>query len=387
MFSSLQAPNVDTEYHQNNHGTVSLQPTRRLPSSLTNTWQRPCLHKSINLVLPFLCMFMHGFFVLFHPVLLALSISAVEHHFVISDYGAWISVFGASTQAFYTLYCVILVYLVQRLTLYRNLIQHQKLTVLHDNVNAWTGLGSVLQCLWQQSSTTGSFWWIVSITTYLGCVFALHVASSSILQLQTFTAATNMSATTLSHWPGPDVDMMGLQWHTISAIVPSLGHFTSSLNAGLSGATLYDTVQADGVIGNATVDATTFRAECGLLRNSDFSFIPELNANQFGNYVVDPQVSGRQQTMKWLARLVPPYQDQLAACESMSLIFPGSTIVFMMSIDVDDSLKSATVQHMNWEYQPDGPQAPIISTVLDTHLIACNMYVERHTATVDMGTG
>lgn len=196
-----------------------------------------------------------------------------------------------------------------------------------------------------------------------------------------------MSATTLSHWPGPDVDMMGLQWHTISAIVPSLGHFTSSLNAGLSGATLYDTVQADGVIGNATEDATTFRAECGLLRNSDFSFIPELNANQFGNYVVDPQVSGRQQTMKWLARLVPPYQDQLAACESVSLIFPGSTIVFMMSIDVDDSLKSATVQHMNWEYQPDGPQAPIISTVLDTHLIACNMYVERHTATVDMGTG
>ncbi|KAG2070815.1 hypothetical protein BDR04DRAFT_1099241 [Suillus decipiens] len=334
-------------------------------------------------------MFMHGLLVLLHLVLLALSISTIEHLVISeSDYGAWLSVLGTSTQAFYTLYCVILVYLVQRLTLYQNLIRHQKLTILHDNVNAWSGLGSALQCLWQQSSTTGSFWWIVFIATYLGCVFALHVASSSILQLQTFTTATNMSATTFSHWPDPNVDMMGLQWHTISAIVPSLGHFTSSLNAGLSGATLYDTVQADGVIGNATVDATTFRAECGLLRNSELSFTPKLNSNQFGDYMVDPQVSGRKQTLKWPSRLVPPYQDQLTVSSTMSLIFPGPTIVFMTSTDVDDSLKSETIQHMNWEYQSDdGPQAPIISTVLDTHLIACNMYVERHTATVDMGTG
>jgi hypothetical protein len=62
---------------------------------------------------------------------------------------------------------------------------------------------------------------------------------------------------------------------------------------------------------------------------------------------------------------------------------------------------------MNWEYQQvmlsgmcsrysqsrslkvttDNPQAPIISTVLDTHNIACNIYVEHQTATVDMETG
>ncbi|KAG1896824.1 uncharacterized protein F5891DRAFT_1192717 [Suillus fuscotomentosus] len=335
---------------------------------------------------------MHGFLVLLHLVLLALSISAVEHRLVTSENGAWMSVLGASTQAFYALYCAILVYLVQRLTLYRNLNQHKKLTILHDNVNAWSGLGSALQCLWQQSSTTGSLWWIVSIATYLGCIFALHVASSSILQLQTFTATTNMSATTFAHWPGAHVDMMGLQWHTISAIVPSLSHFTSSLNAGLDGATLYDTVQADGATGNATVDATTFQAECGLIRNSELSYTPKLNSNQFGDYVVEPLVSGWEQTKKWQARLIFPYQDQLLVTE-MSEFFPGSTIVFIIptSIDIDDSLKSATVQHMNWEYQQDllfdSPQAPIISTVLDAYLIACNIYVQHHTATVDMETG
>ncbi|KAG1838242.1 hypothetical protein C8R48DRAFT_106512 [Suillus tomentosus] len=46
---------------------------------------------------------------------------------------------------------------------------------------------------------------------------------------------------------------------------------------------------------------------------------------------------------------------------------------------------------MNWEYQQDllfdSPQTPIISTVLDAYLMACNIYVEHHTAIVDMETG
>ncbi|KAG2047621.1 hypothetical protein BDR06DRAFT_72418 [Suillus hirtellus] len=179
-----------------------------------------------------------------------------------------------------------------------------------------------------------------------------------------------MSATTFAHWPGANVDMMGLQWHTISAIVPSLSHFTN------------------GATGNVTVDATTFQAECGLIRNSELSYTPKLNSNQFGDYVVEPLVSGWEQTKKWQARLIFPYQDQLLVTE-MSEFFPGSTIVFIIptSIDIDDSLKSATVQHMNWEYQQDLLFAPIISTVLDAYLIACNIYVQHHTATVDMETG
>ncbi|KAG2114001.1 hypothetical protein BD769DRAFT_1490085 [Suillus cothurnatus] len=388
---SFLLPDALNTKRQGNHGSMSLQPIEEFSSSFvheripTNTQSR-CVHKSTKSVLAFLCMFMHGFLVLLHLVLLALSISAVEHHFVTSGNDAWMSVIGVSTRVFYALYCLILVYLVQRLTLYRNLTRHQKLTVLHDNVNAWSGLGSALQCLWQQSSTTGSSWWIASIATYLGCVFALHVASSSILQLQAFTTTTNMSATTFSHWPGPNIDMEGLQWHTISAIIPSLGHFTSSLNAGLNGATLYDTVQADGATGNVTVDATTFQAECGLLHNSELSYTPKLNANQFGDYVLGPQVSGNEQTRKWQARLVPPYQNQLVVSLSMSDFFPGPTIVFVvpMSIDIDDSLKSATIQHMNWEYQSESPQAPIISTVLDAYLIGCNINVEHHKAKVDM---
>ncbi|OAX40019.1 hypothetical protein K503DRAFT_768991 [Rhizopogon vinicolor AM-OR11-026] len=354
------------------------------------------LNKATKPVSSFICVFLHIFLVLLHIILLALHISGVEHRLTTSESGEWMTVLNASTQAFYALFCTMLTYLMQRLTLSRNLIrQRQKLVILHDNVNAWSGLGSALQCLWQQSNTTGSLWWIMSITAYLGCVFALQVASSSILQLQSFTATSNVSVNILSPWPGTKVDMKKLQWEIISAVVPSLGQFASSSNAGLHGATLYDTVQADsdGATGNATVDATTFRAECGVVRNSELSYTPKLDSNQFGNYTLGPQVSGENRTRTWRARIVPPYQDQLLADRGISSLFPGNTIAFMVSasIDVDDYLKAATVQHMNWEHQQvslstDSPKPPILSTVLEAHIVACNIHVERHRATVNVKT-
>jgi hypothetical protein len=46
-------------------------------------------------------MLMHGSLVLLHLVLLALSISGVEHRLVTSENGAWMPPLGASTEAFY----------------------------------------------------------------------------------------------------------------------------------------------------------------------------------------------------------------------------------------------------------------------------------------------
>jgi len=211
----------------------------------------------------------------------------------------------------------------QRLTLFGNLVrQCQNLTILHDVVNAWSGLCSALWSLWKQSSTTGSLWWITSITAYLGCAFALQVASSSILQLQAFTTTSNMSVTTLSHWPGQRVELNKLQWQLISAVVPSLSQFVSSSNAGLRGATLYDIVQAGGATGNTTVEATTFRTECGLVRNSEYSYTPKLDSNQFGESILGPQISGENQTIKWPGRMVPPCQGFFHLLQKLCLITP-----------------------------------------------------------------
>lgn len=82
----------------NNTGPTLISATTNILNSSLSTQK---LHKSTKSVSAFLCVFMHGFLVLLHLVLLALSISAVEHRLVTSENGAWMSVLGASTQAFY----------------------------------------------------------------------------------------------------------------------------------------------------------------------------------------------------------------------------------------------------------------------------------------------
>jgi hypothetical protein len=214
----------------------------------------------------------------------------------------------------------------QRLTLLRNLTRRQTLTVLHDTVNAWSGLGSALECLWQQTAIAASWLWIASITAYLTCVFALHVVSSSIVQFQTFNATVDASATLSSHWPSPDVDMMGIQWQTISALIPTIGRLASPHNMGLDGATLYDVIRPSDMSGRAIVNATSFRADCGLVPNSMLSYSPEINANNFGYYTLNPPISSSNHTMTFRDRLVAPCMSLLSCLGIDSFIIYKSQI-------------------------------------------------------------
>lgn len=49
----------------------------------------------------FICVFLHIFLVLLHLVLLALSVSDIEHRLVTSESDVWMTMLSASTQAFY----------------------------------------------------------------------------------------------------------------------------------------------------------------------------------------------------------------------------------------------------------------------------------------------
>jgi hypothetical protein len=194
----------------------------------------------------------------------------------------------------------------QRLTFLKNVTRRQTVTALHDTMNAWRGLGSALECLWQQSTVPASRWSILSITAYLTCVFSLHVVSSSIIQLQTFNTTVDASATKISYWPNPDVDMMAIQWQSISALVPTLGRFANLQGMGLHNATLYDIIRPTDKSGRAIVNASSFRANCGLVRNSMLHYSPEINADNFGYFTLNPPISKLNHTMKFKARFVHP---------------------------------------------------------------------------------
>ncbi|KAG2740420.1 hypothetical protein P692DRAFT_201935550 [Suillus brevipes Sb2] len=248
-----------------------------------------------------------------------------------SENEIWVSILSASSQAFFVIYCTILVYLMQGLTFLKNMTRHQTVTVLHDTVNAWNGLGSALECLWQQSTIPASWWSILSITVYLACVFILHVVSSSIIQLQTFNATVDASATKISDWPSPDIDMMAIQWHTISALVPTLGRFANVQGMGLHthGATLYDIIQSTDTPGRATVNASSFRANCGLVRNSMLNYSPEVNTGNFGYLTLNPPISKLSHTTKFRTRLVHPYPDQVTINPAISLFVYMREILYV----------------------------------------------------------
>ncbi|KAG1843192.1 hypothetical protein F4604DRAFT_1824867 [Suillus subluteus] len=346
-------------------------------------------------VLAILCTLLHIILVLLHVAILVLSISSIEHLLVLqltSGNEIWVTILSASSQAFYVIYCTILVYLMQRLTFLENVTRRQTITALHDTVNAWKGLGSALECLWRQSTIPASWWSILSITAYLACVFSLHVVSSSIIQLQTFNSTVDASATKISYWPSPDVDMMTIQWQTISALVPTLGRFANPQGMGLHGATLYDIIQSTDTSGRAIVNASSFRANCGLVRNSMLNYSPEINADNFGYFTLNPPISKLNHTVEFRARLVHPYTDEVTINPAISLFFPGTTVAFTASTAMNSSHLPGdeTVQHVYWEYPQmsfiGSPQPPLNHSMYDVHIVACTIDVQPHVATVDVKT-
>ncbi|KAG2047613.1 hypothetical protein BDR06DRAFT_976594 [Suillus hirtellus] len=345
-------------------------------STVIKQWQ-----KSGKPVLAILCTLLHIILVLLHVVILVLNISGIEHRLVVpltSGNEIWVTILSTSSQAFYAIYCTILVYLMQRLTFLKNMMRRQTVTALHDTVNAWKGLGSALECLWQQSTIPASRWSILSITAYLACVFSLHVVSSSIIQLQTFNSTVDASATKISYWPSPGVDMMAMQWHTISALVPTLGRFANLQGMGLYGATLYDIIQSTDTPGRAIVNASSFGANCGLVRNAMLNYSPEINADSFGYFTLNPPMPNLSHTVKFRARLMHPYSDEVVISPTISSFFPGSTVAFIVSTAVNSSNLPGdeTVQHVYWEH-PRGPAVPIM---------ACTIDVQPRAATVDVQT-
>lgn len=409
--TSLILPNVFAKPRQD-HGVFPLHPigTRHTCSMMLERVQTHTTssdHRSTSSavtkqrqesgrpVLAILCTLLHIILVLLHVAILVLSISGIEHRLVVqltSDNEIWVTILSASSQAFYVIYCTILVYLMQRLTFLKNVTRRQTVTALHDTVNAWRGLGSALECFWRQSTIPASWWSILSITTYLACVFFLHVVSSSIIQLQTFNSTVDALATKISYWPSPDVDMMAIQWQTISALVPTLGQFANLQGMGLHGATLYDIIQSTDTSGHAIVNASSFRANCGLVRNSMLNYSPEINADNFGYFTLNPPISNLNDTMKFRARLVHPYSDEVTINHAISLFFPGPTVAFIASTAVNSSYlpTAETVQHVYWEYPQisfiGSPQPPLIHSMYNVHVVACTIDVQPHIATVDVQT-
>ncbi|KAH7907827.1 hypothetical protein BJ138DRAFT_1210018, partial [Hygrophoropsis aurantiaca] len=215
-----------------------------------------------------LCYFSHGSLFALHVVLLLVYKFHAENRVTITtapiaDIVA--TILTISLQAFYIVYTAVLAFITQRLALSYNFSRRQKLTSIHDISEAWIGIGAALSGLWDQLQIKTSMRATTAITTYLLSISALHITSSSIIQLQTFNATITVPVSTVVGWPEESIDLAGLAWPSITPLIPSTYQLAALSTIGISNATIYDLVSHNPGFGEAIINATTISASCGLL--------------------------------------------------------------------------------------------------------------------------
>ncbi|KAH7920745.1 hypothetical protein BV22DRAFT_1132840 [Leucogyrophana mollusca] len=356
------------------------------------------------------CYCLHGLLLVWHLVLLVAYTTHVEHRITVassSSVNVLTTVLSISLQAFYTLYTAILVFFTQRLSLLRNFSRRQKLTSIHDASGAWIGIGSALFSLWDQTKVASSPWSTLAITTYLLSVFILHITSSSLIQFQTFNATSSVPVPTTIGWPNESTDLIDLDWQSITTPVSTIRQLPILSTAGLSNTTVYDTLSPNSGVGNATVNATTVNASCGLLHNvTGYQLINSSSLDVLS--VVDDN------TAITLNSLVPPGKDQVwmittaaidyAEYEPNQCTLCQYNVFFMLStaMNMDPSVRSETVVPMNWSYyatseisfhmycfwgllgvRPDTTPYSVLTTITEVYFAACSLSTSTTNASVD----
>ncbi|KAF9219704.1 hypothetical protein BS17DRAFT_769774 [Gyrodon lividus] len=329
---------------------------------------------------------LHGILVALHVALLALLIRHPEHRVVIPlDNGVMITGLSVILQAFYTLYTAGLVFVTQRLALSGFIARRQYLTAVHDVSGAWAGIGAAINVVWQQRKVASSISMTIAVMIYLACVSVLHIASSTIMQFTAFNSTITSSVQSTMAWPSQSFDLAGVSWIEAVPAVPSTNLLSGLSTYGLSNNTLYDTlITADPFFVNATVNATSLQANCGLLSNLSYGLTYTVNSN-VPDYNVNFSVNGLGSGTFLLGQESPNEVffvggwPPLLASGLDTCPLCDQYLFFMLTtgIDVDGSIDSTVAVEVN--YTSSGSPSP-----LTTYFAACSVDAQTVTAILDV---
>ncbi|KAF8837093.1 hypothetical protein BDN67DRAFT_1005137 [Paxillus ammoniavirescens] len=333
---------------------------------------------------------LHGILVVLHVVLLVLLMRHPEHRVVIPlDTAVMTTGLSILLQTFYTLYTAGLVFITQRLALSRFIARRQYLTAVHDVSSAWSGIGAAISAVWQQRRVASSTWMTIAVMIYFGCVSTLHIASSTIMQFTAFNSTSITLVQSSMAWPDPSVNLMGLNWVAAISTVPSMNMLSDLSTYGLTNNTLYDTLTtADPLFVNATVNATSLQASCGLLSNLTYNVNPDINSTlptHYVNFSMNGLGSGA-------FSLLPESSNEILFVDAALMYLledPGSLdtacplcdqylfFVLTTGVDLDGSIDSTISSSVN--YTPSANSSPVT-----TYLAACSLEANTVTATLDV---
>jgi hypothetical protein len=159
---------------------------------------------------------------------------------------------------------------VQQLAISNLIAQRHYLTTVHDTANAWTGIGAAVYALLQQQNPPSSIWAMIGVVMYLACVSVIHITSSTTMQFIAFNSTSTIPVQTLIAWPNSTI-LSNSFWIGVIQTMPPISLTDDLQTNGLLNNTIYDiltTTQPS--FTNATVNATSLQASCGLLSNLSY---------------------------------------------------------------------------------------------------------------------
>ncbi|KAJ6492145.1 hypothetical protein C8R45DRAFT_191925 [Mycena sanguinolenta] len=229
-----------------------------------------------------LSLFLHLTLVAIHIALLVVWFRKWEHRLVFgieNENFVFRLVKGISTT-FVTLYSALLVFVTQTLSFRRDFRRRQMLTATHDNIIAWTGLGSAVLRLWQQRAIPASIFGVLSALIYLACLLLLHTTFPAMLAPKSFIVKRSLAVSTQSlpafNFSGYDLadgnnrqNIMRSAQQYAGGSLSFFPFLTPENTLGLYEATLYDVLDSNMGAGSVSVNATSFNISCG--------YIPDMN--------------------------------------------------------------------------------------------------------------
>ncbi|KAF8449296.1 hypothetical protein L210DRAFT_2656430 [Boletus edulis BED1] len=238
--------------------------------------------------------------------------------------------------------------------------------------------------LWRQRQVAPSILEIIAVVTYLTSMLILHVGSSSIMQWQVFNSTLVDILVSDLAFPGSTVNISQLQWEVIFPILQSISLDTGVSTYGLSNNIIYDMPQipTNVTVLEASVNATTFGVQCGLVPNltvaDDGASVDPLYGEYYISFSLNGIDNGRFTVLQlWKDFVLSRGPDsQCAACPQ--------TLFYVMTtgIHVDESVRDTVAVTMDWNYTSSGgiPQ----SSTTSTHIAACSISTQTALVTLNL---
>ncbi|KAG9318060.1 hypothetical protein JVU11DRAFT_124 [Chiua virens] len=221
-----------------------------------------------------------------------------------------------------------------------------KLTRIHDICGAWSGLGAALRALWQQTK----------------------VNSSSILD---WSGGGILSLCRVATWPDPLDGFTSLdRYDGVVSLSPYIQDLYGNTTQGLANNTLYDVPVPTFV--NASVDATTLNAHCGLLTNVSI----EHNNVQWDIIVSTPGLDHFSIIPQY-----PPLPNQIWLTMPTGPVRPFITYLVSTAIELDESVNGTNHVYINGTFSPPGGVAQNLTT--QVYIVACTFNTTTRTVALE----